>query len=59
MPKIELTDEQSLTLRVALCDLIDDIDDFLADTDQKRLDHERSAGQRSVLSDILHLLEIA
>jgi len=59
MPTIELTDAQSLTLRIALCDLIDDIDGFLADTDPKRIDHERSAEQRSVLSDILHLLEIA
>jgi hypothetical protein len=59
MPTIELTDEQSLTLRISLCDLIDDIDGFLAETDQKRLEHERSAAQRAVLSDILHLLEIA
>jgi hypothetical protein len=61
MPRIELTDEQAEELRDVLQREIDCVRESISD-DLLRLidpDYIECEHKRSVLSDILHLLEIA
>jgi len=57
MPTIELTDEQAEELRAVLQDHIAETDNALAGYDDDECTEVRHIV--SVLSDILHLLEIA
>jgi len=59
MPTIELTDEQAEELKDVLTDHISEATEYLAGYDADDGDHIQYRHQLSVLSDILHLLEIA
>lgn len=59
MPTIELTDEQAEELGNVLSDHIAEAKEYLSGYDDDDGDHIQYRHQISVLSDILHLLEIA
>jgi hypothetical protein len=59
MPTIELTDEQAEELKSVLADHLSEAEDYLSGYDDGDGDHIQYRHQLSVLSDILHLLEIA
>jgi hypothetical protein len=57
MPTIELTDEQAWELRDVLQQVINNLTDLVGDSTHP--DDLIDLHRKSVLSDILHLLEIA
>jgi hypothetical protein len=59
MPTIELTDEQAEELKNLLADHLAEGLNYLAGYDDDEGDHIQYRHGLSVLSDILHLLEIA
>lgn len=59
MPQIELTDEQAEELRDAICVVMDNADGRMQSRSPGDPDYIECEHKRSVLSDILHLLEIA
>jgi hypothetical protein len=59
MPTIELTDEQAEELTNLLTDHVAERQNYLAGCDDDAGDHIQYRHVLSVLSDILHLLEIA
>jgi len=59
MPQIELTDEQAEELRGLLSYEIEKLDEWLPTYVPNSSDYVTATHEKSVLSDILHLLEIA
>ena len=59
MPQIELTDEQAEELRDAICVVMDNADGRMQSRSPGDPDYIECAHKKSVLSDILELLEIA
>jgi len=59
MPTIELTDEQAEELRDAICVVMDNADGRMQSRCPGDPDYIECEHKRSVLSDILELLEIA
>jgi hypothetical protein len=59
MPKIELTDEQVEELRDAIYVVMDSTDGYMRSCEEGDPNYLECAHKKSVLSDILHLLEIA
>ena len=59
MPTIELTDEQAEELREAIVSVIDDADSYMHTCHPGDPDHVDCVHRKSVLFDILELLEIA
>ena len=59
MPMIELTDEQAEELRNTIDCEIERLGGYIASYFPGDPDHVRCTNERSVLSDILELLEIA
>jgi hypothetical protein len=58
MPTIELTDEQAEELREAIHSVIADADSYMRNWLPFNPDYIECEHKKSVLSDILHLLEI-
>ncbi|NDE18102.1 hypothetical protein EBZ80_24605 [bacterium] len=59
MPTIELTDEQAQELKDLLFYEIEKLDEWLPSYAPHSPDHVTATHEKSVLSDILNLLEIA
>jgi len=59
MPTIELTQEQAEELRDAIWVVMDSTDGYMRSCEETDPAYIECAHKKSVLSDILHLLEIA
>ena len=59
MPTIELTDEQAEELRDAIHVVMDSTDGYMRSCEEDAPEYLECAHKKSVLSDILNLLEIA